>query len=106
MDNFWEELGTKMRNSFEDIEKHREKNFSMIKNIPEVLSYLKDLNSEDLMLLVDQARKIKKRKKKNLDSPPVKRLTVRRGGLDSQALFDYNKNYRLYLIVSNRFHRV
>ena len=62
MDNFWEELGTKMRNSFEDLERHREKNFSMIKNIPDVLSYLKDLNSEDLMLLVDQARKIKKRK--------------------------------------------
>ena len=44
--------------------------------------------------------------KKNLDSPPVKRRTVRRGGLNSQALFDYNKNFRLYLIVSNRFHRV
>lgn len=62
MESFWDDLGNKMKASFEDLERHREKNFSMIKNIPEVLSYLKDLNSEDLMLLVDQARKIKKRK--------------------------------------------
>ena len=69
MENMWNEIGTKLKQTFEDAEKRRKKDFAMIKNLPGVLSYLKDMNGEDLMLLLDQARKIKKRK--NPKRPPV-----------------------------------
>jgi len=62
MDSIWDELGSKMKTAFEELEKKRKSDFAMIKNIPGVLSYLKDMNAEELMLLLDQARKIKKRK--------------------------------------------
>jgi glutaryl-CoA dehydrogenase len=61
MEKFWSELGEKMRAAFEDAEKKSKKEFAMIKNLPGVLNYLKDLNGEELLLLLDQARKIKKR---------------------------------------------
>lgn len=62
MENLWDELTEKLKTAFEDAEKKRKRDFAMISSIPDVLSYLKDMNSEDLLLLLDQARKIKKRK--------------------------------------------
>lgn len=61
-ENFWEELGTKFKTAYEEAEKKRKADFAMIKNLPGILSYLKDLQGEELLLLLDQARKIKKRK--------------------------------------------
>lgn len=69
MENLWNDITDKLKQSFEDVEKRRKKDFAMIKNLPGVLSYLKDMNGEDLMLLLDQARKIKKRK--NPKRPPI-----------------------------------
>jgi glutaryl-CoA dehydrogenase len=69
MENFWDDLGTKLKTAFEDAGKNAKQEFAMIKNIPGVLAYLKDMNGEELMLLLDQARKIKKRK--NPKHPPI-----------------------------------
>ncbi|MFK7848580.1 MAG: acyl-CoA dehydrogenase family protein [Rhodothermales bacterium] len=69
MENMWNEIGDKLKQSFEDIQSRGKKDFAMIKNLPGVLSYLKGMNGEDLMLLIHQARKIKKRK--NPNRPPI-----------------------------------
>lgn len=69
MENFWSELGDKMKNAFEDAERRSKKDLALLANIPNILSFLKDMNQEDLLLLLDQARKIKKRK--NPTNPPI-----------------------------------
>lgn len=69
MDNMWSEIGDKLRQSFEDAQKKGKKDLRMIKSLPSVLSYLKGMNGEDMMLLLDQARKIKRRK--NPKRPPI-----------------------------------
>lgn len=69
MENFWSELGDKMRDAYEDAERRSKKDLAMLSNIPNILSFLKDMNQEDLLLLLDQARKIKKRK--NPKNPPI-----------------------------------
>lgn len=60
--SFWEEIGSKLKHSYEDLERSSQKNLNSIKHIPDILSYLKDLEGPDLMLLVDMARRIKKYK--------------------------------------------
>ena len=69
MEKFWNDIGGKLKRSFEDAEKRRKKEFATIKNLPGVLSYLRDMSGEDMMLLLDQARKIKKRR--NPKRPPI-----------------------------------
>ncbi|HVJ64011.1 MAG TPA: acyl-CoA dehydrogenase family protein [Bdellovibrionota bacterium] len=69
MDNFWDDIGTKLKTAFEDASKNAKAELAMIKNMPGVLAYLSDMNGEELMLLLDQARKIKKRK--NPKHPPI-----------------------------------
>lgn len=66
---FWSELAEKLKDSFDEMDKKRHRDLSLIKNIPAVFSYLKDMNGQDLLLLLDQARKIKKRK--NPKYPPI-----------------------------------
>jgi len=51
MENFWNNLSVK------------------VASIPHLLSFLQETDSDDLLLLLDQARKIKKRK--NLKFPPI-----------------------------------
>ncbi|WP_413560595.1 acyl-CoA dehydrogenase family protein [Bdellovibrio sp. HCB209] len=60
--NFWDDLGKKIKNAYEEAEKKSKADLTMIKSLPGVLNYLKDLNGEEMLLLLDQARKIKKRK--------------------------------------------
>lgn len=62
MENFWDEFPIKIKAAFDDIETHTKNDLAMLGNLPEILSYLKDMNGSDLILLLDQARKIKKRK--------------------------------------------
>ena len=69
MENFWNDLGQRMKAAFESAEATGKKDFAMIKNLPGVIGYLKDMSSEDLLLLMDQARKIKKRK--HPKNPPI-----------------------------------
>src|SRR5688500_3035469 len=69
MEHFWSELGDKMKGAYEEAERRSKKDLSMLSNIPQILSFLKDMNQEDLLLLLDQARKIKKRK--NPKNPPI-----------------------------------
>lgn len=67
--SFWEELGGKIKSAFEDAEKKGKIELNILKNAPAVLAYLKDLNGEELLLMLDQVRKIKKRK--NPKFPPI-----------------------------------
>lgn len=61
MENLWSEIAGKFESAFEEIEKQGKKDLKMIAALPEMLSYFKGLDSKDLLLLVDHARKIKKR---------------------------------------------
>ena len=69
MESFWNDLTSRMKNAFEDAEKQTKKDFATIRNIPNLINYLKDMSGEELLLLMDQARKIKKRK--NPKYPPI-----------------------------------
>lgn len=69
MDGFWNDLTHKMKTAFEEAEKRRRRDFATIKNIPGLIGYLKDMSGEELLLLMDQARKIKKRKHPKV--PPI-----------------------------------
>lgn len=63
--NFWSDLTERFESAFESAQKNLER----IKNVPDIVNFLKDLNDDDLLLLLDQARKIKKRK--NPKMPPI-----------------------------------
>ena len=69
MENFWYEFSVKVKDAFQDAEKKRKRDFAMLAKLPQVLNFLKDMSGEDLLLLLDQARKIKKRK--NPKFPPI-----------------------------------
>ena len=69
MENIWSELSESIKSAFEEASTRRKKDMAMIKNIPAVLSFLKDMNGEQLLLLLDQARKIKKRQDPKF--PPI-----------------------------------
>ena len=69
MDNFWEELALKFKKAWGDTEKKSKKDFSFLANLPEIISFFKDLEGEDLILLADQARRIKKRREPH--NPPI-----------------------------------
>lgn len=60
--SIWSELSDKFERAFDNASKSLTTDFKRLKNVPDILNYLKDLNDEDLLLLLDQARKIKKRK--------------------------------------------
>ncbi len=66
METFSEESGhgliNKIRHAFEEIESGGKRDLEMLKGIPAFLSYVNDLNAEELMLWLDQARRIKKRR--------------------------------------------
>lgn len=60
--NFWSELSEKFESAFDNASKSLSNDFKRLKNVPDILNFLKDLTEEDLLLLLDQARKIKRRK--------------------------------------------
>ncbi|KYG66479.1 acyl-CoA dehydrogenase [Bdellovibrio bacteriovorus] len=69
MENFWESLSEKMKDAFEQAEKKRKSDLFKLGSLPHVLSFIRDMGPEDILLLLDQARKIKKRK--NPKRPPI-----------------------------------
>ncbi len=69
MENFWDNLSENLKKTFQEVEKKHKGDLVKLASIPHLLSFLKDMGPEDLMLLLDQARKIKKRKNPKL--PPI-----------------------------------
>lgn len=69
MENFWDSLSDKMKDAFEQAEKKRKSDLFKLGSLPHVLSFIRDMGPEDILLLLDQARKIKKRK--NPKRPPI-----------------------------------
>lgn len=61
MDKFWEELTAKFQSAAQEAEKKAKKDFGLLAHLPDMMAYLKDMTGEDLLLLLDQARRIKKR---------------------------------------------
>lgn len=62
MENLWNDISDNLKSAFQDAEKNKKEGLVKLASIPHLLSFLKEMNSEDLLLLLDQARKIKKRK--------------------------------------------
>ncbi len=58
MENFWNNLSDDLKEGL-----------VKVASVPHLLSFLKETDAEDILLLMDQARKIKKRK--NLKFPPI-----------------------------------
>lgn len=69
MENFWDSLSEKMKTAFTEAEKRRKIDLFKVGSLPHILSFLKDMGPDDILLLLDQARKIKKRKNPKL--PPI-----------------------------------
>ncbi len=69
MENFWSEISEKMKDAFDKVEDKSKKDINLIKNIPAMLSFLSDLEGDELLLWLDQARKIKKRRDPKF--PPI-----------------------------------
>jgi glutaryl-CoA dehydrogenase len=69
MEKIWTDFTAKVQGAFADLQKRHKKDLGLLGNLPEIMAYLKDMTSEDLLLLLDQARKIKKRKHPEL--PPI-----------------------------------
>ncbi len=70
MENFWSDLGERMKDASEDAERRSKNDLVLLSNIPQMLGFLKDTNQDDLLQLLDRARKIQKRK--NPKRPPIK----------------------------------
>jgi glutaryl-CoA dehydrogenase len=62
MDHFWEEVTEHFQSALLKAESLGKKDLKALSDIPEILSYLKGLDGEDMLLLIDHAHKIKKRK--------------------------------------------
>ena len=62
VDHFWNEVTEHFQSALQKAETLGKKDLKALADIPEILSYLKGLDGEDMMLLIDHARKIKKRK--------------------------------------------
>lgn len=69
MENFWNEISEKMKDAFDKVEDRSKKDINLIKNIPAMLAFLSDLEGDELLLWLDQARKIKKRRDPKF--PPI-----------------------------------
>lgn len=62
MQSIWETLSEKMKDAFTEAEKKKKSDLIKVGSLPHIFSFLKDMGPEDILLLLDQARKIKKRK--------------------------------------------
>jgi glutaryl-CoA dehydrogenase len=62
MDHFWEEVTEHFQSALQKAESLGKKDLKALSDIPEILSYLKGLDGADMLLLIDHARKIQKRK--------------------------------------------
>lgn len=62
MENIWDSLSDKLKDAFQELEKKGKADLVKVASLPYLASFLKEMGPDDLMLLLDQARKIKKRK--------------------------------------------
>ena len=69
MENFWDTLSENLKDAYQGAEKHLKGDLVKLAGLPHILSFLKEMDAESLLLLLDQARKIKKRK--NPKFPPI-----------------------------------
>nr|UKA77922.1 hypothetical protein [Serratia marcescens] len=69
MDKFWDTLADNFKSAFEDAEKNFKTDMFKLSSVPELMSFMKEMGPEDLMMLLQQARRIKKRK--NPKRPPI-----------------------------------
>lgn len=69
MENFWNEISGKLKDAFDKAEDKSKKDINLIKSIPAMLSFLGELEGDELLLWLDQARKIKKRREPKF--PPI-----------------------------------
>lgn len=67
--NIWENLSDKLKEAFEEAEQKRKGDLVKLSSLPKILSFISEMGAEDILLLLDQARKIKKRK--NPKFPPI-----------------------------------
>ena len=61
MDHFWDEIKEHFQSALQNAESLENQDLKSLADIPEILSYLKGLDGNDMQLLIDHARKIKKR---------------------------------------------
>lgn len=69
MESFWSEVSGKMKDTFDRVEDKSKKDLNLIKSIPAMLSFLSELEDDEVLLWLDQARKIKKRREPKF--PPI-----------------------------------
>lgn len=69
MKNMWESFSEQVKEAFKEAEKKSKNDLVRLGSLPHILKFLKDFGPEDIILLLDQARKIKKRK--NPKRPPI-----------------------------------
>lgn len=69
MESFWSEVSGKMKDAFDKVEDKSKKDLNLIKSIPAMLSFLSDLEDDEVLMWLDQARKIKKRREPKF--PPI-----------------------------------
>ncbi|TDP55583.1 glutaryl-CoA dehydrogenase [Bacteriovorax stolpii] len=69
MESFWSEVSGKMKDAFDKVEDKSKKDLNLIKSIPAMLSFLSDLDDDEVLMWLDQARKIKKRRTPKF--PPI-----------------------------------
>lgn len=62
MEKFWNEISELVKDTFEKAEDRSRNDLVFIKSLPTMLSYLKELEGDELLLWIDQARKIKNRR--------------------------------------------
>lgn len=69
MKNMWDSFSEQIKEAFKEAEKKRKDDLVRLGSLPHILGFLKDFGPDDIILLLDQARKIKKRK--NPKRPPI-----------------------------------
>ena len=68
MEHFWTEVTEHFQSALQKAERLGKKDLKNLAEIPEILTYLKGLDGDDLLLLVDHAKKIRKRNHPNIKS--------------------------------------
>lgn len=56
MENFWSEISDLVKDTFEKAEDRSRSDLVFIKSLPTMLAYLKELEGDELLLWIDQAR--------------------------------------------------
>jgi formate dehydrogenase maturation protein FdhE len=76
MNHFWSEITEHFQSALQKAETLGKEDLKTLSDIPEIQSYLKELSEEDMLRLIDHARKIKERK--DSDLKPIDHTTFTR----------------------------